>query len=132
MPVILTLFSYLNHALWRQNPTLTHLPSVYPSLLASKEIGAGEDFHPSPSTYLVTVYFSTANTYTSAKITLNINSTGAKDIFYKKAVTSSTNKCEWVANTTITFVYDGTYYRILTMCPDIEANPYKMEFRLQD
>lgn len=40
---------------------------------------------------LVVINFNYANTYTSAKITLNINSTGAKDVYYNGAVTSSTN-----------------------------------------
>lgn len=75
---------------------------------------------------LVTVYFSTSNTYTSAKITLNINATGAKDIYYKNAVTSSTNTCIWGAGTTITFIYDGTYYRILSSCPDIELRNFSV------
>lgn len=40
---------------------------------------------------IISVAFSTANTYTSAKITLNVNSTGAKDVYYNSAVTSSSN-----------------------------------------
>lgn len=40
---------------------------------------------------LIAINSSTANTYTSAKITLNINSTGAKDVYKNNAVTSSTN-----------------------------------------
>jgi len=59
---------------------------------------------------VVCITFSTANTYTSAKITLNINSTGAKDVYYNNAVTSSTNTLLWNAGETITFVYSGSYY----------------------
>jgi len=59
---------------------------------------------------LVSITFSTANTYTSAKITLNINSTGAKDIYYKNAVTSSSNTLLWGAGDTLTFIYSGSYY----------------------
>lgn len=59
---------------------------------------------------LVSITFSTANTYTSAKITLNINSTGAKDIYYNNAVTSSSNTLLWGAGDTLTFMYNGTGY----------------------
>ena len=40
---------------------------------------------------IISVAFSTANTYTSAKLILNVNSTGAKDVYYNNAVTSSSN-----------------------------------------
>ena len=63
---------------------------------------------------LISITFSTANTYTTAKITLNINSTGAKDIYYKGAVTSSTNTLLWNANETLTFIYNGTGYYFVT------------------
>lgn len=63
---------------------------------------------------LISITFSTANTYTAAKITLNINSTGAKDIYYKGAVTSSTNTLLWNANETLTFIYNGTGYYFVT------------------
>lgn len=56
------------------------------------------------------ITFSTANTYASAKITLNINSTGAKDVYFNNAVTSSTNTLLWNAGETLTFIYDGTGY----------------------
>jgi len=69
---------------------------------------------------LVVINFSTANTYTSAKITLNINSTGAKDVYYNNAVTSSTNTLLWDANTTIVFVYDGTGYAYLGSSRDTQ------------
>ena len=59
---------------------------------------------------IVCIAFSTANTYTSAKITLNINSTGAKDVYYNNAVTSSTNTLLWDAGETVTFIYNGSYY----------------------
>lgn len=59
---------------------------------------------------VVYITFSTANTYTSAKITLNINSTGAKDVYYNNAVTSSTNTLPWDAGETLTFIYSGSYY----------------------
>ena len=59
---------------------------------------------------VVYITFSTANTYTSAKLTLNINSTGAKDVYYNNAVTSSTNTLLWNANETLIFIYSGSYY----------------------
>lgn len=62
---------------------------------------------------LVSITFSTANTYTSAKITLNVNSTGAKDVYTNGAVTSSTNILLWNANETLTFMYNGTGYYFL-------------------
>lgn len=59
---------------------------------------------------VVYITFSTANTYSSAKITLNINSTGAKDVYYNNAVTSSTNTLPWNAGETLVFIYSGSYY----------------------
>lgn len=59
---------------------------------------------------LITVAFSTANTYVSAKITMNVNSTGAKDVYVNRAVTSSTNTLLWNANDILTFMYNGTGY----------------------
>lgn len=63
---------------------------------------------------LVVISFSNANTYTSAKITLDVGSTGAKDIYYNGAITSSTNNLLWDAGETLTFMYDGTYYRFVS------------------
>lgn len=62
---------------------------------------------------LVSITFSNSNTYTSAKIMLNVNSTGAKDVYYNGAVTSSTNTLLWNAKDTLTFMYDGTGYQFL-------------------
>ena len=59
---------------------------------------------------LVSITFSTANTYTSGSIRLNISSTLAKSVYYNGAVTSSSNTLLWDANTTLTFVFDGTNY----------------------
>jgi len=61
--------------------------------------------------YSVTVYNSTANTV-AGKLTLNVNSTGAKDIYVGGAVTSDTNRLLWAAGAVITFVYDGTRFRV--------------------
>lgn len=60
---------------------------------------------------LISILFTTANT--AAAPTLNINSVGAKSIYVGSAVASATNSCKWPANTLVTFIYDGTYYRYL-------------------
>lgn len=59
---------------------------------------------------IVAIKFSNANTYTSAKITLNVSSTGAKDVWYQGAVTSSTNTLTWNAGDALTFIYTGSAY----------------------
>ena len=59
---------------------------------------------------IIVVKFSNANTYTSTKITLNVNSTGAKDVWYQGAVTSSTNTLTWNAGDALTFIYTGSVY----------------------
>lgn len=51
-----------------------------------------------------------SNTPVKNDITLNINNTGAKLIYYKKAKLSFTNLNGPV---TYTFVYDGTYYQLI-------------------
>lgn len=71
------------------------------------------NFVLSPGT-LVSITFSTANTYASGAITLNVSSTGAKNVYYNGAVTSSSNQCPWLANDTITFMYDGTGYQFIS------------------
>lgn len=63
---------------------------------------------------IISVAFSTANTYTSAKITLNVNNTGAKDVYYNNAVTSSTNTLKWDVGEQVTFIYNGTGYYFVT------------------
>lgn len=57
---------------------------------------------------VVTIAFSTANTTNVP--TLNINSTGAKNIWYNNKVTSATNPLYWAANDVLTFIYDGSHY----------------------
>lgn len=58
---------------------------------------------------VVNITFTTANTLAGA-LTLNVNSTGAKAIYYKNAATSASNELKWVANETLTFVYSGSYW----------------------
>lgn len=72
-----------------------------------------DNFVLSPGT-LVSIKFSTANTYADGAITLNVSSTGAKNVYYNGAVTSSSNQCPWLANDTITFMYDGTGYQFIS------------------
>jgi len=59
----------------------------------------------------ITVTFSTANTADAP--TLNVNSLGAKAIYFDNAVTSSTNRFRWQAGSVITFQYNGTYWTVL-------------------
>lgn len=54
----------------------------------------------------VTVKFSTANTH--ATPTLNVNSTGAKNIKGYKGAALTEAEYKWAVNDAITFVYDGT------------------------
>ena len=60
---------------------------------------------------IITVTFSTASTANAPK--LNVNSKGAKAIYFDNAVTSSTNKFRWQAGSVITFQYNGTYWIVL-------------------
>ena len=62
---------------------------------------------------IVAVRFSTANTYMSAAVKLNVNSTGAKNIYTKSGATSSSNTLTWEANTVLLFIFDGSYWRYL-------------------
>ena len=59
----------------------------------------------------VTVYNAAANTSTGT-VTLNVNSTGAKNIWVQNAVTSDTNRLLWNTGSTITYVYDGSVWRV--------------------
>lgn len=58
----------------------------------------------------LTVKFSTANTYASGAVQLNVNSKGAKNVWVSNAVTSASNQLLWGANAYITFRYDGTQF----------------------
>ena len=60
----------------------------------------------------LTVKFSKANT-SSAAVTLNVNSKGAKNVWVGNAVTSATNQLLWGANAYITFRYDGTQFQVI-------------------
>jgi hypothetical protein len=61
---------------------------------------------------VVAITFTTANTiYTG--LTLNINGTGAKNIYIKNAAVGTTNQLAWDAGDTLTFIYSGSYYYFL-------------------
>ena len=59
----------------------------------------------------ITVRFSNNNT-SAAALTLNVNSTGAKTIYINGGATAAANQLLWAANATISFTYDGTYWRV--------------------
>lgn len=54
----------------------------------------------------IAVKFTYANTY-DGQITLNVNGTGAKNIY-------NYSRCGWGANQMLIFVYDGTYWRLVS------------------
>lgn len=60
----------------------------------------------------ISVYMGSSNNY-NGKLTLNVNSTGAKDVYVGDLVTSDTNRLLWHWGSTITFTYDGTYWRVV-------------------
>lgn len=62
---------------------------------------------------IVSILFTSSNSANAP--TLNINSTGAKAIWFKNAVTSATNKLIWAAGSVITFMFDGSYWRFLSI-----------------
>lgn len=74
----------------------------------------------------VTIYFSTANTAEAP--TLNISGTGAKSII-TGSVLSANNRLFWKAGCNITFLYDGTYYRILSISPDSQVKLFTPDTR---
>ena len=62
---------------------------------------------------LAVINCTTANTVNNT-LTLNINGTGAKTIYYNASQTGSSNTLTWDAGETLTFMYDGTYYRFVS------------------
>lgn len=60
---------------------------------------------------MVQVKFTNGNT--AANPTLNVNATGAKQIFLNRtSAPGVTEETSWAAQTIVTFVYDGQYWRI--------------------
>lgn len=60
---------------------------------------------------VVHVYCSARNT-SGGKLTLNVNSLGAKDVYVGGEVTSDTNRIYWDEGAVIPFVYDGTNWLV--------------------
>lgn len=90
------------------NTTYTGLPDVYVSTAAATQAKVGT----SPNYKLrsgarFTVRIANANTY-SGVITLNINSTGAKNIYIDGSVSSSSNNTLPAGDYSV--YYDGSYY----------------------
>lgn len=69
---------------------------------------------------VISVTFTNPNTANAP--TLNVNSTGASAIYKGNNVTSSSNPLHWGANETVTFMYDGTYYRYVSNSSDIVSD----------
>lgn len=58
----------------------------------------------------ITIKFTYSNT--AASPTLNVSSTGAKTIYYKGKAAAA--NWSWAAGEIVTFVYDGTYYQMVS------------------
>lgn len=68
----------------------------------------------------ITVKFTNANTNTAPN--LNVNSTGAKPIKSYNGNALTENEYKWIAGSTMTFVYDGTNWRIQDSAELIRLN----------
>ena len=68
---------------------------------------------------LITISVSTANTV-SDTLTLNINSTGAKDIYKGHDEVSSSNPLLWDAGEVLTFIYTGSAYDFVSRSTTID------------
>lgn len=68
---------------------------------------------------LISATFTYGNTLDSFK--LNVGVTGDKDVYRGNSIVSSSNPLKWSAGDTLTFMYDGTYYRYLSSSSNIGA-----------
>lgn len=68
----------------------------------------------------VCIYFT--NTNTSSSATLNVNKTGAKTINLSNS--TSLTSSYWAPNSYVTFLYDGVYWRIISMSPGSASTSY--------
>ena len=59
----------------------------------------------------ITITFSTASTVDAP--TLNVNSKGAKNIYFDRATVSSSNRFRWQAGSVVTFQYNGTNWVVI-------------------
>lgn len=62
---------------------------------------------------VITVQF-TNGEYNGGAFKLNVNSTGAKDVYFNGAAASTSNKLGWEANSALTFMYDGSHWRFIS------------------
>lgn len=60
----------------------------------------------------IAVKFSNGNTY-NGQITLNVNGTGAKNVYDYGEFYDGYSRCAWDANQTMIFVYDGTRWNLV-------------------
>ena len=68
---------------------------------------------------IISVRFgSYANTATT--MSLNVNSTGAKNVYYNNSTTIPSDLIQ--LNDTVTFIYDGSYYRLISVDPINTSN----------
>lgn len=111
-----------NPVLWGANATLSFvydgtewvLDEKPPSYVSSSSSGAtGRDKTAAVAGALVvngttvSVAFTTANTYASNYMRLNVGGTGLARIYYNNVSTSAANTLFWAANTSLTFVRQG-------------------------
>jgi hypothetical protein len=78
---------------------------------ATKEVSTSGDFVLSSGS-LIMVKFANTNTANPSNLKLKVNSNIAADIRFQNTVLSSADKIE--ANSTYIFMYDGTYWQILS------------------
>lgn len=68
---------------------------------------------------IVNITFTYENTCVNSALTLNINSTGAKTIYVDGIATSTNNTLLWDAKDTLTFVYSGSYWYLVSRSTNI-------------
>ena len=68
---------------------------------------------------IVSITFTYENTCVNSALTLNINSTGAKTIYVDGIATSTNNTLLWGAQDTLTFVYSGSYWYLVSRSTNI-------------
>ena len=88
---------------WYGSSTATESSDVKSSTVANFVLTKGA---------MVAITFIYENT--SDTLTLNINSTGAKTVYRGVSAVSANNPLKWSAGETLTFIYDGDYYRYIS------------------
>lgn len=84
---------------------------------------------------IVVINHTTSNT--AAAPTLNVNSTGAKAIYYRGSAASSSNPVYWPTNSILTFLYSGSYWYLVSMQVDTGwvaaiSDSTSVNYRLKD